>query len=78
MSDAAFYLDKALLPDTITGGVWAATITDQSEQIDCVFPTEIEALRVVVGRGYGSVAFIRWGEDLRDTRIREGMGEASE
>jgi hypothetical protein len=44
------------------GGVWAIIDRDYSDSITAVYPTELDALRVLNGRGYGRVAFIAWGE----------------
>lgn len=71
------YVRTMLVGQAPTGGVWAITSTDYGERLEAAFPTEIEALREVVNRGYGSVIFIRWGEDILDARTRE-KAEASE
>lgn len=46
------------------GGVWAVVDRDMGEHISMVFPSELEALRVLNGRGFGSVVFVPWGEGL--------------
>lgn len=47
-------------------GVWAVIDSDYVEAIQMVFPIEIEALRILNGRGYGRVAFIPWGMSLTE------------
>ena len=49
------------LETPLAGGVWALLDADYLEAITAVYPTELDALRVVNGRGYGRVAFIPWG-----------------
>mgnify|MGYP003611601834 CR=1 FL=1 len=48
------------------GGVWAVIDLDYGESITSVYPTELDALRVLSGRGYGRVAFVPWGASLAD------------
>lgn len=43
-------------------GVWAHIARDHSEYIECVYATEIEALREAVSKGYGRVAFVEFGD----------------
>lgn len=50
------------------GGVWAVIDSDYGENITAVYPSELDALRVLNGRGYGRVAFIEWGNDVRGER----------
>lgn len=43
-------------------GVWAILDRDHYETITAVYPSEVEALRVLNGRGYGRVVHLAWGE----------------
>ena len=43
-------------------GVWAILDRDHYETITAVYPSEVEALRVLNGRGYGRVVLLPWGE----------------
>lgn len=47
-------------------GVWALIDHDYHESITAVYPTEVAALRVLNGRGYGRVAFLPWGSYVTD------------
>lgn len=47
-------------------GVWAVVDFDYGESITEVHPTEVDALRVLNGRGYGRVVFVPWGKTLGD------------
>lgn len=49
---------------TSAEGVWAVIDRDYSESITAVYATEIEALRVLSGRGYGRVQFLKYGETV--------------
>lgn len=53
--------DRESPAPTLAGGVWALLDDDYISYITSVYPTELEALRVINGRGYGRVAFINWG-----------------
>lgn len=45
-------------------GVWAVVDNHYADYISEVHPTEVEALRVLNGRGYGRVMFVPWGTTL--------------
>lgn len=47
-----------------SGGVWAVIDRDYGESITAVYPTELEALRVINERGYGRVGFVSFGQTL--------------
>jgi len=49
-----------------SGGVWAIVDTDYGDSITSVHETELDALRVLNGRGYGRVLFIEFGSTLAD------------
>ena len=49
-------------------GVWAVV---DGEKITTVYRNEIEALRLLNGRGFGSVAFLPWGDTVYEVRARE-------
>lgn len=55
-----------ITPDTI----WALVDRDYGENITAVYPTELDALRVVNGRGYGRVVELNWGETLIEKEER--------
>lgn len=49
-------------PDAgLVEGVWAILDDDYISYITAVYPTELDALRVINRRGYGRVAFLKWG-----------------
>lgn len=45
-------------------GVWALVDRDHCDTITAVYPSELDALRVLNSRGYGRVAPLEWGESL--------------
>lgn len=47
-------------------GVWAVVDLYYGEIITEVHPTEVDALRVLNGRGHGRVVFVPWGKTLGD------------
>lgn len=49
----------------MTDGVWAIIDRDHYESITAVYPTEIDALRVLNNRGYGRVDFLPWNTNVR-------------
>lgn len=46
-------------------GVWVIIDSDYGENITSVYATELDALRVLNGRGYGRVAFLEYGNNVR-------------
>jgi len=50
-------------------GVWAVV---DGEKITTVYRNEIEALRLLNGRGFGRVVFVPWGDTVYEVRAREG------
>jgi hypothetical protein len=46
--------------------VWAVVDRDHSDYISAVYPSELEALRVLNGRGYGRVVLLPWGTELSE------------
>lgn len=49
----------------MTDGVWVIIDRDHYDSITAVYPTELDALRVLNGRGYGRVQFLNWGTNVR-------------
>lgn len=45
-------------------GAWCVVDRDYGETITAVYLTELEALRAINDRGFGRVAFVKWGETL--------------
>lgn len=45
-------------------GVWALIDRDMGESITSVYPSELDALRQLNGRGYGRVEFLQWGHEV--------------
>ena len=82
LEKARAYLDKAIkmveennaasdasdLP--AQSGVWAIVNFNDTEYIEMVFNSEIEALREVNRRGYGTVTFIDFGKSLIDMKTQ--------
>lgn len=54
------------IPEPEPQGVWAIVDRDYNTSITAVYPTEIDALRVINGREYGKVVFVPWGKTLAD------------
>lgn len=61
--------DRESPPPTLAGGVWAILDHDYGESITAVYPTELEALRVINERGYGRVQAIGWGRDVNGDEV---------
>ena len=53
--------------------VWAVV---DGEKITTVYRNEIEALRLLNGRGFGRVVFVPWGDTVYEVRAREGEEQA--
>ena len=55
-------------------GAWCVCDRDYYETITSVYPTEVEALRTLNGRGFGRVRFVPYGKSLNELDDEEGQG----
>lgn len=53
---------------TSAEGVWCIADQDHGETITIPFPSEVDALRALNGRGYGRVYFVPWGMTLAEAQ----------
>lgn len=44
---------------------------DYGESITAVYPSEVEALRALNGRGYGRVQFVPWGMTVAEATAQK-------
>ena len=58
--------DPSPAPSPDAGGVSAIVDRDYGESITAVYPTEVDALRALNGRGFGRVVALPWGLQLSD------------